>query len=202
MASREEQVELGRLILQCGLEVLYIKNVEIEEQVNEHGRMKIRFLSAGQLEETDTLRYRGTDMQLMTADGEVVFGGKCASLRLMRENQYTEVEAVVTSASIQTDQEARTETYQGTGKTLGSVIAGGMGKSALTQLDSDVAVSEMLSQENETDWAFIRRIANQYGKQLFVNSKTKGCQIHIGTLDRVLKGAGPGFAYRRQPGCG
>lgn len=180
MASKEEQVELGRLILQSGMDVLYIKNVQIEENVNEHGSMRVRFLSAKQIEDEDCLRYQGSDIQLVTADGETVFGGKCTSVSLLKENQYTEAEVLVRTASIQTDQDAKSETFQGTGKTLNSIIAAGMGKTALVQLDEDIPISEMLSQENETDWIFTRRIANQYQKQLFVNSKTTGCQIHIG----------------------
>ncbi len=48
----------------------------------------------------------------------------------------------------------------------------------------------MLSQENETDWIFDRRIANQYGKQLFVDSKTAGCHIHVGNMPFRIKTPG------------
>ncbi|WP_207650876.1 RHS repeat-associated core domain-containing protein [Anaerocolumna jejuensis] len=57
-------------------------------------------------------------------------------------------------------------------------------------MDSDLPVPEMLSQEAETDWGFDCRIANQYGKQVFVNSKTTGCQIHVGNLPFAVKEPG------------
>lgn len=64
---------------------------------------------------------------------------------------------------------------------------------ALTAFESgagSLVISEMLSQENETDWIFDRRIANQYGKQLFVDSKTAGCHIHIGNMPFRIKTQG------------
>jgi hypothetical protein len=64
---------------------------------------------------------------------------------------------------------------------------------ALTAFESGTGsfvISEMLSQENETDWIFDRRIANQYGKQLFVDSKTAGCHIHIGNMPFRIKTPG------------
>ena len=57
-------------------------------------------------------------------------------------------------------------------------------------VDSDITITEMLSQEQETDWVFDRRIANQYQKQFFVNSKSLGCQIHVGFLPFQIKELG------------
>ena len=45
MVSKEELVELGKLVLQSDLNALYIKNVRIEENANEHGSMTVRLLS-------------------------------------------------------------------------------------------------------------------------------------------------------------
>ena len=185
MTSKEEQADLGRLILQTGLDVLYIKDVHISENVNEHGRMTVRFLTKAGTKQTDAIRQQGMEVRLVTVDKESVFCGICTGVKLFGENDYMEAELMAVTASILTDQDPQTHTFQGTGKTLGSVFAQGIGKKALTAFEpgaADLVVSEMLSQENETDWAFDRRIANQYGKQLFVDSKATGCQIHIGNM--------------------
>lgn len=180
MAAKEELIELGRLIIQSELEALYIKNVKIEERVNEHGSMSVCFLTKKQLASEDVLRYQGSMIRLVTADGDVVFCGQCAGINLKKENEYAEVEVSAKTLSIKTDQEKKTNTFQGTGKTLNSVLSAGIGKTALIKVDENISVTEMLSQEQETDWTFGRRIANQYQKQFFVNSKSDGCQIHIG----------------------
>ena len=185
MASKDEQADLGRLILQAGLDVLYIKDVHISENVNEHGTMTVRFLTKAGTEQADAIRQQGSEVKLVTMDGESVFCGICMGVRLLSENEYMEAELTASTASVLTDKESVTHTYQGTGKTLESVFAQGIGRTALTAFEPGAAglvVSEMLSQENETDWAFDRRIANQYGKQLFADSKTAGCRIHIGNM--------------------
>ncbi|MCM1184797.1 MAG: DUF6531 domain-containing protein, partial [Roseburia sp.] len=185
MTSKDEQADLGRLILQAGLDVLCIKDVHIRESANEHGKMTVRFLAKAETEQTDALRQQGAEVRLVTADGENVFCGICTGVRLLCENEYTEAELTAVTASALTDQEPRSHTFQGDAKTLGSVFGQGIGKTALTAFEpgaEELTVSEMLSQENETDWAFDRRIANQYGKQLFADSKTAGCRIHVGNM--------------------
>ena len=180
MVSKEELVELGKLVLQSDLNTLYIKNVRIEENANEHGSMTVRLLSAKQLSSEDVLRCQGSMIRLMTTEGECVFCGQCVSINMIRANKYAEVEVVAKSLSVLTDQAPRDQVFQETGKTLNSVLSAGIGSEALIRLDEDMPISEMLSQEKETDWVFGRRIANQYGKQFFVNSKADHCQIHIG----------------------
>ena len=190
MASNKEQIDLGQLILQSDMEALYIKNVQIEEESNEHGTMVIRFLSGKKLQSADVLRYQGSKLRLVTTDGETVFAGECVNINLIKENEYAEIEVVARTTSIQTDKQEKSNTFQGAGKTLNSILAVGIGKSALIQLDRDVTIDEMLSQEKETDWSFGRRIANQYQKQFFVNSKATGCQIHIGEVPFQKKEVG------------
>ena len=193
MISKEEQLDLGKLILYTGLDVLYIKDVYISENVNEHGKMTVRFITKAGTESIKAVRQQGTEVKLVTVDGENVFCGICTEVRLLRENEYIEAELTAFTASICTDKDSVTHTFQGTGKTLESVFAQGIGKMALTAFESgagSLVISEMLSQENETDWIFDRRIANQYGKQLFVDSKTAGCHIHVGNMPFRIKTPG------------
>ena len=39
------------------------------------------------------------------------------------------------------------------------------------QLQRDMQIPQMLSQQDETDWCFVRRIANQFGMLIFTDSK-------------------------------
>lgn len=60
MTSKEEQLELGRLELQTDFSVLYIKEIQIREQVNEHGVMTVRFLTGDKVESNDIVRRQGS----------------------------------------------------------------------------------------------------------------------------------------------
>lgn len=113
-------------------------------------------------------------------------------LCLVKLNAYTEGQVVAYTYSILTDEEKKDTTFQSETKTLQQVLDQGMGSRGLVAVDRDIPISEMLSQEQETDWSFGKRIANQYGKQLFVNGKTAGCHIHAGA--RPFREKEPGRA--------
>ena len=188
--AKDEMTGLGQLVLQSEIEALYIKDIHILEQANEHGILSLSFLSRKQMEPMDAMRYQNSRIQLMDREGACIFCGTCAAIQLKKENDYTEVKIQAKTLSEQTDREKKTKTYQSTGKTLMGILGEGIGSGTLVQLDSDISITEMLSQENETDWNFDRRIANQYGKQVFVNSKTTGCQIHLGNHPFAVKEPG------------
>ena len=58
--------------------------------------------------------------------------------------------------------EAHTETFQSPSKKMGDVFGAVLDKySALYQLRNNPAIATVIYQQNETDWTFIRRIANQ-----------------------------------------
>ncbi|RDY27788.1 hypothetical protein, partial [Lachnotalea glycerini] len=188
--AKEEMTGLGQLVLLSEMEARYIKDIHIIEKANEHGILRVSFLSKKQMESTDALRYQGSQLQVLDETGACIFSGICTAIQLQKETEYTEVQVQAKTLSIQTDQQSKTKTFQSTGKTLLGILNQGIGNQTLVQVDSDLTVPEMLSQEEETDWVFNRRIANQYGKQVFVNSKTNGCQIHVGNQPFTIKEAG------------
>ena len=189
--AKDEMAELGRLMIQSDMEALYIKDIRILERVNEHGRMDLRFLSKKKLTAEDAIRYQNTPIQVFSmGEEEPVFCGICKSIGIQNSNDYAEIQVTAYTSSILTDQEKKNQTFQAEQKTLGSILSEGIGSGALVSVDSDITITEMLSQEQETDWVFDRRIANQYQKQLFVNSKSMGCQIHAGFLPFQVKELG------------
>ena len=189
--AKDEMMELGRLIVQSDMEALYIKDIRVLENVNEHGRMELRFLSGKKLSSEDAIRYQNTPIQVSAMeDGTVVFCGICKAIEIQNSNDYAEVQVTAYTSSILTDQDKKSQTFQAEQKTLSGVVGSGIGSKALVSVDSDVEISEMLSQEQETDWEFACRIANQYQKQVYVNGKSSGTQIHIGFLPFQVKELG------------
>lgn len=188
--AKEESMELGGLILQSQLRALYFKNIHIQEMANEHGRLSVSFVPEKKVTKEDVLRCQGSRVEIGTLDGETVFSGIWTSICLSGGKDYTEIYAQAVTLSVQADEEKKTATFQNTEKTLKEIMEQGIGARALVEVDTDLVISEMLLQEKETDWAFNRRIANQYQKLLFVNSKASGCQIHVGAVPFGMKELG------------
>ncbi|MGN6714215.1 hypothetical protein, partial [Anaerocolumna jejuensis] len=67
--AKEEMTGLGQLVLQSEMEALYIKDIHIVEQANEHGILSLRFLSGKQMESMDALRYQGSRIQILDREG-------------------------------------------------------------------------------------------------------------------------------------
>lgn len=193
MTSKEEQLELGKLELQTDFRVVHIENIQICEQVNEHGVMTVRFLTEDKVESNDVVRYQGSKVLLKVKEEETIFCGICRKIHLISQNQYAEIELTADTLSIETDKEKCTKVFQDKSKTFGKVMSQGIGKKNHNFLDYESGlknkkVEEILSQKDETDWEFDRRIANRYQKLLFVNSKDEGGKVHIGNIPfRILE---------------
>lgn len=162
--AKDEMMDLGSILVQSDLEVLTIKKLNIVERANEHGRMELVFLSGKSITPGDCSRYQDSPIQVRTREGDIIFCGLCQSVGLKSLNSYTEVYLTACSYSIQADREKKDATFQSETKTLQQVLDQGMGNHGLVAVDEEMTISEMLSQEQETDWVFGRRIANQYGK--------------------------------------
>lgn len=172
--------------------MLYIKEIQIREQVNEHGVMTVRFLTGDKVESNDIVRRQGSKVLLKVKDDETIFCGICKRICLLSQNQYAEIELTAETLSVETDKEKRTNVFQDKSKTFGKVMSQGIGRKNHDFLDYEAGlknkkVEEILSQKDETDWEFDRRIANRYQKLLFVNSKDEGGKVHIGNIPfRIL----------------
>ena len=57
-------------------------------------------------------------------------------------------------------------------------------------VNEDFVIEAMLYQDNETDWEFLKRVANLYGQYIFTDSKTDVMRIAIGTYPFARKKMG------------
>ena len=111
MTSKEEQLELGKLELQTDFRVVHIENIQICEQVNEHGVMTVRFLTEDKVESNDVVRYQGSKVLLKVKEEETIFCGICRKIHLISQNQYAEIELTADTLSIETDKEKCTKVF-------------------------------------------------------------------------------------------
>ena len=112
-----------------------------------------------------------------------MFAGVTTSVRVHRLNQYNEVTLEAVSTSIKTDIEKHSRTFQDPSKMLSQVFQEVLAPYGVDlQLQRDMQIPQMLSQQDETDWCFVRRIANQFGMLIFTDSKALDIRISIGVV--------------------
>ena len=172
----------GDLRIEFQLKYKFIKDIYIEENANEHGTLVIRFVAQEKVEEDTLLRFENEPISVYTTDNKPVFHGIVNSIVVQNENAYTEVIVYATTKSILADREKKTKTLQSQSKTLSRIAKGIKSYDLYLNIKEDLTISEMLSQEDESDFHFTKRVANANNQLILVDSKTKGNPIHIGAL--------------------
>lgn len=181
--NEQEYLELGRVIIDYPLDIQAVKELYVEENANEHGRLLLRVVSRNPVSEEDVIRLSDAPICILTDESGIVFSGITTSAQVHRLNQYSEVTLEAASASIKTDIENHSRTFQDPGKMLSQVFQEVLAPYGVNlQLQRDMTIPQMLSQQNETDWCFVKRIANQFGMLVFTDSKSLDICISIGVV--------------------
>jgi len=179
----QEYLELGRLLIDFPIPYIAVKEIHIIETANSHSTMTLRLVCAQQLSSEEIMRHEDVPVKVYTPEGGCVYAGICTAISLNSLNQYAEVVITAKSFSYEADLKAYSRTFQDPGKHLGQVVDTVFAAYGFSvSLQEDIPVPIMLSQQDETDWAFIRRVANQFGYTVFVDSKSPGKHISIGLV--------------------
>ena len=181
--SSKELLELGRLIVDFPIQYVALKRLEIKDTYNQHGILTLELIAAKVLQEKDVLRLQNTPIKIATPSGETIFCGICEAVHLNSEAMYTEATIVARSLSAQTDIKKNSRTFQNPGKTISQVAQTVMSAyGSVVEVKEDINLPDMLNQSQETDWAFLKRIAGQYGFVLFTDCKSSTLKISIGPV--------------------
>ncbi|WP_346687868.1 RHS repeat-associated core domain-containing protein [Megamonas hypermegale] len=187
----KQMAELGRLKVEFALEYRYIKSLEIIDEANHHGMMKIRLVAKGLIEAEETLRLEDAPIKVVDKDEDIIFFGTAVQINLENEAGYSEIIIVAKTLSEQTDRKKRYRTFQNTTKTMSQVLAQVLAPYGIKgAVNEDFVIEAMLYQDNETDWEFLKRVANLYGQYIFTDSKTDVMRIAIGTYPFARKKLG------------
>ncbi|AJQ29481.1 RHS repeat-associated core domain-containing protein [Pelosinus fermentans] len=187
----KELMELGRLKVEFAKEYLRVKHIHILDGANEHGHMELTLISKRLLTVAEVLELEDAPVKVTDADGTNVFVGICQSVGLNNEADYSELVLEAKSLSILADRKKISRTFQSTVKTLSEVANTVMAAYGIqVEVAEDIQIEQMLYQNAETDWQFLRRIANQYGAYLFTDSKSDLLRLAVGTYPFACKELG------------
>jgi hypothetical protein len=187
----KELMELGRLKVEFAKEYLRVKHIHILDEANEHGHMQLELISKRMLIVAEALELEDVPVKVTDADGANVFVGICQSVGLENEADYSDLVLEAKSLSILADRKKISRTFQNTGKTLSEVANTVMAAYGIqVEVAQDMVIQQMLYQNNETDWQFLRRIANQFGAYLFTDSKSDLMRLAVGTYPFARKELG------------
>lgn len=115
---------------------------------------------------------------------ERLFYGVVANSHLQQQQAYSLLTLELETVSCRTDAKKENHTYQNTGTTYGQLLSGlssVKGYQGTVQIMvTDKPIGAMIMQYDETDWAFIIRMASQLGVPAFSNIIARTPQIYVG----------------------
>ncbi len=79
------------------------------------------------------------------------------------------------------DKSVNTQTFQSPAKSLKNIVAEIAEKYGATfRLQNNPGIETVVYQQQETDWAFLKRIAAQYQQEIYVNTRSRRPDMAIG----------------------
>ncbi len=177
-------------------EYISLTMVECVKALNQHGRMTITGLIRHDHEqEYMALAARETwvCVKAVSESGEeqVFFHGILTGMQMKKEAQASMMTIEARTGSFLLDIEKHTRSFQDAGFSYESVVASCVtpaGGYSIMLEKEDVPTGCFLMQYNETDWAFIRRIASYVGVVLCPEYATGGKKIYLGYSGRRVTG--------------
>lgn len=186
--SSTEPLELGRILVDIPVKYKAIRELCIRDHANEYGSLSLTLVLAEGEEDDAPERLEGQGIRVLTPEGRVIFAGVCSGAGAHKENRYAQLRVEAKSHAWLADKTPRSRTFQDEGKTLGQVAEAVLADYQVTLLvKQDMPISQMISQQEETDWQFLKRIANQCGALLFTDVKSTEMKIAIGAVPFSVK---------------
>lgn len=182
MAESEEKTDvlygLGDLTLSAPVQAKYIIGIQVWEDINCHGTAEITLVPETELSGDDILKLEKQSISLVTTDGMDVFHGIVLAVKGRNENDYQEITLIGGTSTYNEDLSSESCILQDDSKTLSSVTD--LMSTITVTLSDDLDIPDILFQNKETNFAFARRISNEFGQLFLVDGKTTGNPVYIG----------------------
>lgn len=177
-----DMIPLAQITVEGVGEYDVVLSVQIDTGANAHGTM-ICILRL--VEETVFVSENDRADCLVTVklnDGTKLFSGVCTDCKFQTMSEYAEMRLVVKGYSYFMDKEHHSRTFQDVSKTLRGILEQIMDNyDGVIIIQQDIAVPEIIVQDNETDWEFVVRISNFYGMDVYSNKISEKIILQIGT---------------------
>ena len=171
----------GDIRADIGMPYRSVENIRITSCEGTHGRLYLTVCADETTAPDEIQRLAGQPVHVRLADGTLIFAGTCKSAGLENRAGYKSVHMEAAGMSEKMDRGPKDRVFQDPGKTLAGIarlVAGEYG--AEITLDSDVSIPHIISQNKETDWAFLKRLAASYKKVLHADILEDGIRIFMG----------------------
>lgn len=174
---------LGDIQIESAIPIVDIQDFRMEVQENTHAYAWIEgMVSDGEGEECFLQPMAGTGLTVK-ANNRILFEGMLKETQIKQEGRGYQISLIGVSYTEQLDYQKKCRTFQDTSMTYREVIQqilADMPGAKLRFHDEDMKIGTPLYQMEETDWAFIKRLAGRSHTGIVACAYSATPDIHIG----------------------
>ncbi len=168
--------------------LINILKVEGINELNQHGSLKITGLIEAEKEKAyqemaEREKWVKVDVVLENGEKNRFFCGLLTSVYLQKENQLSILTLEMKTGSYLLDMGAHTRSFQQTGifyqEIIDTCLEAADGASILSEKE-DSKTQTWFMQYQETDWAFLKRLASHIGVPLIPETRLPGKKLYLG----------------------
>ena len=176
------KITMAELIIQTVLTYQSVLDIRITSEENTHGRLSLLLELSEENGRQEAGRAADSEISVCQPDGTRIFYGRCETVSLREQAGYLTAEIEAWSLSRDMDKTPMNRTFQDPSKTLDDVLQeAAWSHGATLTLTQNTAAGMIISQKGETDWAFILRIAAQFGMSVFTDITAPSILLSVGT---------------------
>ena len=171
------RITIAMLHIECGITYTHIQKLHIRGSAGGHCRLE----AVLELSQTVTQVSAGKETTVSLPDGTVIFKGKSTAAGISHSNGYRTVTLTAYDSSMETDQKKENRTFQDASISLEALAAHLLQSYKGTAIiEKNSAVGKILHQKEETDWAFLKRVAAGKGMKLYADCRSSSPLIYAG----------------------
>uniref|UniRef100_UPI0025EEFB84 DUF6531 domain-containing protein n=1 Tax=Selenomonas sp. TaxID=2053611 RepID=UPI0025EEFB84 len=176
-----EQTPLGAVKI-SGIEYRKIEALKITEKAGQHGKCQLELVMAESFSNQDVLHLEQREIWVK-AERETIFVGVVVTCQLHQQAGDNRLFLQLQSNSYLLDIDKKSRTFQSEDKTLQDMAAVVVSPyKAEVMVPENESVSRLVYQEEQTDWEFLCRLAESTGRYIFVDSKSQGIRVSLGSV--------------------
>ena len=165
---KKDKFNTSGLNISLRIEYLGIEDIIIESFADRYGQMSLWLEVSSDINNSKIMSLVNTHIKVISPDEKVLFSGICDDVVLEENVEYKRIRIEAFSKNVITDKERKVRTFQSPEKHLSDIIREVLNTyNGTFKIDKDVLIETVVYQQNETDWEFLKRIANKYGLNMF-----------------------------------
>ncbi len=171
---------LADVKVEIGIKYSHVLDLSIEAEEGKHAAAHIVLEMEDKITDAEIQSVKNQNVKI-SIDGKVLFAGICIGINYTALSGYYNVIVQCASKTYQMDQKQESRRFQNPSVTIKDVIDETLKAYGVSvSYSENRAFGQVISQNQETDWEFVKRVAATQQMSVYVDARDPGGRIFVG----------------------